>query len=114
MFSLFCAIPSSRTYVSLLRKGPQIGNETMPTYAQQMNRLKRIISIAEKLIADTPKPQRGRQPNGSGAVLTKRIRRSGKELNAFRHMLKTERKRGIPVAKLAHRHGISAAYIYQL
>ena len=89
----------------------------MPTYAQQMNRLERIISIAEKLIADTPKPRRGRQPkaNGSGAVYkAKRVRRSGKELNAFRQMLKTERKRGIPVAKLAHKHGVSTAYIYQL
>jgi hypothetical protein len=92
-------------------------NENMPTYAQQMNRLKRIISIAEKLIADTPKPRRGRQPkaNGGGAVYAaKRVRRSGKELNAFRQMLKTERKRGIPVAKLAHQHGVSTAYIYQL
>jgi DNA-binding IscR family transcriptional regulator len=29
-------------------------------------------------------------------------------------MLIAERKRGVPVAELAEKHGISAAYIYQL
>jgi hypothetical protein len=29
-------------------------------------------------------------------------------------MLVAERKRGVPVAELAAKHGISAAYIYQL
>ena len=29
-------------------------------------------------------------------------------------MLVAERKRGVPVSELADKHGISAAYIYQL
>ena len=36
------------------------------------------------------------------------------ELIAFRKMLKAERKRGVPVSKLAQEHGISPAYIYQI
>jgi hypothetical protein len=44
----------------------------------------------------------------------KLIRRGGKELVAFRNMLKIERKKGTSVAELAKRHGISTAYIYAL
>jgi hypothetical protein len=87
----------------------------MATYSQQMKRIERIISIAQRLITDTPKPRRGRQSNGTGRVRTaKRRRRSGKELKVFRQMLRTQRKKGVPVAQLARKHGISTAYIYQL
>jgi hypothetical protein len=44
----------------------------------------------------------------------KRVRRSGKDLAAFRKMLIAERKKGVPVADLARKHNISSAYIYQL
>lgn len=85
---------------------------------QELNRLRRIISIAEKLIASNPKSKRGR-PVGStgqkaGKAPAKRIRRTGKELHQFREMLKAQRKRGIPAAELARNHGISSAYIYML
>ena len=78
-------------------------------------KLRRIISIAEELIASSPKQQRGR-PAGSfnGTAPAKRIRRSGKELVQFRKMLKAEQKRGVPVGELARNHGISAAYIYMI
>ena len=82
-----------------------------------LSKLRRIIAIAEKIIAESPKPRRGRPPlkaakarNGSG----KRLRRTGRELVRFRTMLKAERKKGVPVAELAKKHGVSLAYIYLL
>jgi len=39
---------------------------------------------------------------------------TGRELAQFRKMLKAERKKGIPVAEMARKHGISTAYIYLL
>jgi hypothetical protein len=82
---------------------------------QDLNRLRRIISIAEKLIASNPKPKRGR-PAGStnSKEPAKRIRRTGKELAQFRKMLKAQRKRGVSAAELARKNGISSAYIYML
>jgi len=83
-----------------------------------MKRLQRVVSILEKLISSSPKPRRGRPPlNGKGIANKasgKRIRRTGKELIKFRTMLKAEKKRGVPVAELAKKHGISLAYIYQI
>lgn len=53
--------------------------------------------------------------NGKSATKAQRkSRRSGEELVAFRKMLIAKRKKGVPVAKLAERHGITASYIYQL
>lgn len=74
--------------------------------------LKKIIAIAEALLekAGAKQEKGGRAEGGNGT----RIRRSGKDLAAFRKMLKTERKAGVPVAKLAKKHGISPSYIYQL
>ena len=90
----------------------------MPPYAQQISRLKRIIALAEKLIAETPKPRMGRPALVSGSAKSgsgkKRLRRSGKELAAFRAMLKAERKKGVSAASMAKKHGVSLAYIYQL
>ena len=89
-------------------------------YANELSKLRRIIALAEQLIAESPKPRRGRpallhgsdtakmRPNG------KRIRRTGKELVRFRAMLKAERKKGASVAELARKHGVSPAYIYLL
>jgi DNA invertase Pin-like site-specific DNA recombinase len=84
--------------------------------AQDTSKLRRIIALAEKLIEKAPKAKRGRPPlqNGNGAANGKRVRRTGKELVQFRKMLKAERKKGISVAELARRHGVSAAYIYSL
>jgi hypothetical protein len=69
------------------------------------NRIRKIIQLAEDILEDDEVGAEGRP---------KRIRRSGKELAAFRKMLLSERKRGVPVAELARKHGITTAYIYQL
>ncbi len=83
--------------------------------------LRRIITAAEKLLAKAglaeKVPRAGQKassakPSNSGKA--KRNRRTGKELLAFRKMLKGERKRGVPVAQIAKAHGVSSAYIYQL
>ena len=88
----------------------------MSLSAKDIAQLKKLISIAEKLIKQSPAPKRGRPVKNASAtsVYGKRIRRSGKELVTFRKMLLAERKRGIAVAELANKYGVSSAYIYQL
>ena len=85
---------------------------------QDLNRLRRIISIAVKLVASNPKPKRVRPVRSTKQkerkAPAKRIGRTGKELAQFRKMLKAQRKRGVPAAELARKHGISSAYIYML
>jgi hypothetical protein len=73
--------------------------------------LRKIISIAQSLLDQSAGGRVGNGHKGNGHV---RIRRAGKELVAFRKMLKAERKAGVPVADLARKHGVSASYIYQL
>jgi hypothetical protein len=68
--------------------------------------LKAVVGALQKIIAANGKKAEGGK--------SKRLRRSGKELSAFRKMLRTERKKGVAVATLARRHGISTTYIYQL
>jgi hypothetical protein len=97
---------------------------------REIDMLRQIISLAGSLIASAH-PDAGRSVSKkvaksgakSGVKATgkaqsaadgKRRRRTGKELADFRKMLVAERKRGVPVADLAEKHGISAAYIYQL
>lgn len=73
-----------------------------------VSKLRRIIALAEKLIAKgerAPPPKLKKQT---------RVRRTGKELAMFRKLLKAERKKGMPVAALARKHGVSTAYIYTL
>ena len=92
----------------------------MALHAKDIAKLQRIIRLAEKLIAESPRPKRGRPAahNGNGALKKrmngKRFRRTGKGLLQFRKMLKTKLKKGVSVAKLAREHGISRSYIYQL
>ena len=89
----------------------------MVLYAKDVSKLRRIIKLAEKLIAESPQPRRGRPALSNGHAASKngkRIRRTGAELARFRKMLKAERKKGVPVADLARKHGISSAYIYLL
>jgi hypothetical protein len=74
----------------------------MPLSVREAVQLKKIIGIAEKLVAKASSNQKSRR------------RRTGKELKSFRKMLVAERKRGVSVAKLAKQHGVSASYIYQL
>ena len=65
--------------------------------------LKKIIGIAKKLIA-----------KASITDKSPKRRRTGKEARAFGKMLAAERKRGVSVAKLAKKHGVTASYIQQL
>ena len=79
---------------------------------REISQLKKLVALAQGLIDKaeaTPADQKTATPSA-----TKRIRRSGKELAAFKKMLKAERKRSVPVAELARQHGISTAYIYTL
>jgi len=82
----------------------------MPLNKHDLSKLKKIIALAEKLMASSADKAAKPKP----AIRTKRIRRSGKELVAFRKMLKAERKKGASVVDLAKKHGVSTAYIYTL
>jgi hypothetical protein len=83
--------------------------------ARQILELRRLVKIAERLIAKSASPStKGRSGSAKKAKSGKRIRRSGKELMQFRKMLKAQRKKGIPVAELTRKHDVSSAYIYTL
>lgn len=75
--------------------------------------LRKIIAIAQALLERMDGSAK-KAPLADRSRRSARTRRSGKELAAFRKMLKSERKAGVPVAQLAKKHGISASYIYQL
>ena len=88
----------------------------MSLSAKEINELKKLFSIAEKLIKQSSAAEASastkKSSRASGAV--KRVRRTGKELVAFRKMLIAERKKVITAAELSRTHGVSQAYIYQL
>ena len=75
-----------------------------------ISKLKKIIALAEKMILSSSESS----PRAKASSKNKRTRRSGKELVAFRKMLKAERKKGTSVAAIAKKHGVSTAYIYTL
>ena len=79
----------------------------------EVTKLKKLISLAQELLA-TAGPTTKRAATSPTMEAGKRIRRTGKELVAFRKMLKAERKKGVRVEELASKHGISTAYIYTL
>lgn len=85
----------------------------MPLNESDVRRLRNIIRICEELLSDAVGDAR-RTDKSVGPEPKKRVRRSGKELIAFRKMLLAERKKGVSVAELARKHGVSTAYIYQL
>lgn len=82
----------------------------MSLTTKEIAQLRKIISLAEGLLAGGG--------NGGKAAAAKSgnsgRRRSGKELEAFRKMLKQERKSGASVSALAKKHGVTASYIYQI
>ena len=101
-------------YCATLKQEPKV-----PLSSQELKKLKRVISLLVKLVETSPKPRRGRPPlkksaAGQTGSSGKRIRRTGRALIVFRKMLKAERKKGLPVAELARKHGISSAYVYQI
>ncbi len=78
----------------------------MSLNAKHMKKLEQIIEQAKEIL---------QLANASGkAGNTPRKRRSGKELVAFRKMLKEEVAGGASVIEVAKKHGVSPAYIYQL
>ena len=87
----------------------------MVLYSKDIAKLRRIIGLAEALIDEVPKPQRGRPPLSTGFKKPlKRVRRTGKELAEFRKMLSAERKKGLSASELARKYGISTTYVYLL
>lgn len=86
----------------------------MASSKRDIVKLRRIITLAEMLIESGGDSDRNGGTAKGPRNRTKRIRRTGAELLQFRKMLKTERKKGIPVAELAEKHGISSAYIYMI
>ena len=84
----------------------------MSLSARELSQLKKIVALAQALIdKDEAAPAKEKAAEKGVTSLT---RRSGKELAAFRKMLKAERKRGVSVADLAKEHGVSKVYIYTL
>jgi|LakMenE18May11ns_1017448.scaffolds.fasta_scaffold8170777_1 hypothetical protein len=82
----------------------------MSLTTKEIAQLRKIISLAEGLLA-------GGGSGGKAAAAksgNSGRRRSGKELEAFRKMLKQERKSGASVSALAKKHGVTASYIYQI
>lgn len=78
---------------------------------KEMKELEMLLRRAQDLLGKAAS-QNGKS-SARGAEPT-RIRRSGKDLIAFRKTIRAERKAGVPVSKIAEKHGISPAYIYQL
>ncbi len=77
---------------------------------REISRLRKIISLAQMMIQKSSTEEFARGATSG----KKRIRRTGRELVAFRKMLKAERKKGTPVADVARKHGVSLAYVYTL
>lgn len=77
---------------------------------REIQQLQKFVELTQEIL------ERAKNSEGEKGVRVKssRIRRSGKELVAFRKALKAERKAGVAVAEIARKHGISPAYIYQL
>jgi hypothetical protein len=76
-------------------------------------KLRKLITLAGELLASA-EPAKKRAVKDAPKQPGRRARRTGKDLVAFRQMLKAERKKGVRVEDLAQKHGISTAYIYQL
>jgi hypothetical protein len=79
----------------------------------EVAKLKKLISLARELLASA-EPATKLAAKDAPKQPGRRARRTGKDLVAFRKMLKAERKKGVRVEDLAQKHGISTTYIYQL
>ncbi len=86
----------------------------MSLTAKEMTELKKIVARANELINKAKGGEKATAKTSARRTIASARRRTGKELEAFRKMLKAERKAGVPVAQLAKKHGISPAYIYQM
>ncbi len=88
----------------------------MSLSSKEITELKKLVRLAQELIAKADEPAKGTQSAKTSArrVRPARVRRTGEALAAFRKTLKAERKAGVPVARIAKKHKVSPAYIYQL
>ena len=84
----------------------------MTLTTKEITELKKIVVRANELIAKA----NGRETGKTSArrPTSTKTRRTGKDLLAFRRMLKAERKAGVPVAEIAKKHGVTPSYIYQI
>jgi hypothetical protein len=82
----------------------------------QVSQLQKIVETVQAILAEEKQSLRGRKHGAASRLPAGKTpsRRSGKELLAFRKVLRAERKNGVPVAEIAKRHKISKSYIYQL
>lgn len=81
----------------------------------QIGQLLKAIEIVQTILVEASKEPLQKKRAQSGASQREiRTRRSGKELAAFRKMLRAERKSGVPVADIAKRHNVSKTYVYQI
>lgn len=86
----------------------------MSLTTKEVAELKKIVARANVLIAKASGDKDPKAKTSARRTVSSGRRRTGKELEAFRKMLKAERKAGVPVAQLARKHGITPAYIYQM
>lgn len=84
----------------------------MALTSKELKELETLLRRAQELIGKATSSQNGK--SSARRAASTRIRRTGKDLVAFRKAIRAERKAGVPVAKIAEKHGISPAYIYQL
>jgi hypothetical protein len=96
---------------NLLRRAQElVGKATATEAARSSENGKAPENAKASGVAKSPVAQKSPARRKASA----RIRRSGKDLIAFRKAIRAERKAGVPVATIAAKHGISPAYIYQL
>jgi Mor family transcriptional regulator len=84
---------------------------------RQISQLEKIVETVQAILAAEKKQDSG--PRNQTKVLRASAdgasgRLSGKELAAFRKVLRAERKSGVSVAEIAKRHKVSKSYVYQL
>jgi hypothetical protein len=79
---------------------------------KEVAELRKIVARANELIAKAQ--DRETVKTSARRSRSVRTRRSGKDLVAFRRMLKAERRAGVPVAQIAKKHGVTPSYIYQI
>lgn len=79
---------------------------------KQIQKLEAIIAGAQALLSETKARSSGRSSQKTPSAQS--VRRTGKALVAFRRMVVSERKKGIPAAEIARKHNVSTVYIYKL
>ena len=82
---------------------------------RQVNALHKIIGQIEKIISSSEKLPSGRDRKVQKASKSGRKgRRTRSEAVALKKAISAERKHGVPVADLASKYGVTAAYIYMM